>query len=163
MSGPARRGRPAKSVDAVTPPPIENFTFPQVLEMMKVMATEMRKPTELEQRKLDKEDAFIKKQQLERIELTRVEIQRKEATKRGCAHASVNRATGQVRHAWRAQVCTPSHTKPYFIPTCSQCFSQLPPVAATTDMLTGGVNLSDYEGMNMAVLEQWAKTYPATI
>lgn len=153
-------------------PPAETLTMAQVLqiladrdeknlEMMKTLAAEMRKPTEIEQKKLDKEEAIVARAQQERLEQGKAEVARQLANKIGCRHSSTNRATGQVKHAWRGQVSTPLGRKPFCSPVCSQCFTVLPAFAATSDMISGGVNLSDYETLNMETLEGWAREWPA--
>lgn len=117
---------------------------------------EMKKPTVREQKKLDEEDLKFRQHQQSRIALAHSEENRKEALRRNCAHATTHPGTGVTKHTWRAQVHTPHGVAPYFVPTCTQCFSQLPQILATTEMLTQGVNLDQYAGLNIDVLKNWA-------
>ena len=119
---------------------------------------EMKKPTEREQKKLDAEEVKIVQHQKSRIALAHAEEDRKASLRRNCAHATTHPGTGVTKHTWRAQVHTPANVKPYFVPTCTQCFSQLTPILASTEMLTQGVNLDQYAGINMDVLTNWAKS-----
>lgn len=122
---------------------------------------EMKKPTAAEQAKLDKEAAKVKGQQEARMKLAQAEEQRKINTMNGCRHATANQATGVIKHAWRAQVHTPHGEKPYFVPTCQICWTQMPKILATPDMLTQGVNLDQYLQIDVEVLRNWAKSQAA--
>lgn len=142
-------------------PDTEKFTMAQMLELVAKMAQEMRKPSEREQRKLDKEDALIRRNEEESLQRAKSEIESREAKKRGCPHTMTHPATKVTWHRWVAQVHTPSHRKPYFVPLCQQCGTQLPEIAATQAMLTEGVQLDQYPTLNMETLENWAKLTPA--
>jgi len=142
-------------------PANQNFTMAQMLEIVAKMGAEMRKPSDREQQKIDKEDAQIRRQQEERQQLAKSEMESREAKKRGCPHTMTHPATKVTWHRWVAQVHTPSHRKPYFVPLCQQCGTQLPEIAATQAMLTEGVQLDQYPTLNMETLENWAKLTPA--
>jgi len=116
---------------------------------------EMKKPTEREQKKLDAEELKLQQHQTSRIKLAQAEEDRKRMQASSCAHATTHPGTGVTKHCWRAQVHTPHNEKPYFVPTCTQCFTQLPHILATTEMLTQGVNLDQYAGLNIDVLRNW--------
>lgn len=117
---------------------------------------EMKKPTALEQEKLDKEAAKVKQQQESRLKLAKAEEDRKLNAARFCSHATTHPGTGVVKHAWRAQIHAPHGEKPYFKPTCQICWTQLPKILATPDMLTNGVNLDQYTGLDVDRLKLWA-------
>lgn len=158
-----RRGRPPRSVDPVVPeiPANQNFTMAQMLEIVAKMGAEMRKPSDREQQKIDKEDAQVRRNQAERAQLAKSEMDRKEARKIGCPHTITHPATKVTWHRWVAQVHTPSHRKPYFTPICQECWTQLPEIAATPAMLTDGVQLDKYQSLTRETLENWAKLTPA--
>jgi hypothetical protein len=118
---------------------------------------EMKKPTPAEQLKLDKEAEKVRGQQEARLKLAQAEEQRKINNARSCPHATTHQGTGVTKHAWRAQVHTPHGEKPYFVPTCQICFTQVPRILATADMLTQGVNLDRYTQIDYEVLKNWAK------
>ena len=124
---------------------------------------EMKKPTAAEQAKLDKEEAKIKAQQESRLKLAMADEQRRPLNMSGCTHSTVHAGTGVTKHAWRAQVHTPHGEKPYFIPTCiiNQCQlkdkdGRLIKFYATPEMLTQGVNLDAYQGLDVERLKAWA-------
>jgi hypothetical protein len=119
---------------------------------------EMKKPTAREQKKLDEEELKLAQHQQSRIKLAQAEEDRKRMQASSCAHATTHPGTGVTKHCWRAQVHTPHLQKPYFVPTCTQCFTQLPHILATTEMLTQGVNLDQYAALNIDVLRNWAKS-----
>jgi hypothetical protein len=132
----------------------------QMVELVRTMAVEMRKPTDREQRQQDKEDEKIKRAEGERLEQARREISLKEAKKRGCPHTITHPATKVTWHSWVAQVHAPSHCKPYFVPMCTQCQTQLARIAANPAMLTEGVQLEKYPTLNLEELERWSTVAP---
>lgn len=151
--------RPSQnSVAAVNPTSVmPAMTAEQFMELVR----ELRKPSESEQRKLDKEDEQIRRANEARLEQGKAEMQRKEMMKRGCQHATFNQATKVASHTWRAQVHTPHGKSPYFVPLCEQCHTTLPKIKANPVMLTDGVNLHNYPTLTMQELEHWAELQPA--
>lgn len=118
---------------------------------------ELKKPTEVEQKKLDQEATKTARQAKERIDLATVEMNRIKYMEENCPHTTYHPGTGVERHLWRAQVHAPANQKPYFVPTCTACRTQLPRIQATPDMLTNGVNLDQYIRLDLDVLKSWAK------
>lgn len=110
-----------------------------------------------DQEKRDKEKARDKQRAESAVKLAMAEEQAKENRKRGCPHGTTHEGTGSFRHAWRAQVHTPHGEKPYFVPTCMQCLTQLPKILATAEQLQNGVNLDKYKGLDLDQLQSWAK------
>lgn len=146
----------------------ESFSVADVLSLIKQMnednqrnmiaaIQEMKKPSEREQKELDEKEKRIAQAQQARVKLAKAEEDRKESQKRSCAHATTHAGTGVTSHQWRGQVHTPGHCDPYFTPMCTQCFTQLKPIRATTEMLTQGVNLDLYKSVNMKDLLTWAE------
>lgn len=145
----------------------ETFTIQDVLKLlaeqgkehtrqMMEFAKELKKPTEREQKEIDEKEGRIKQHQEARMKTARAQEASKAMQRRSCPHGTTHAGTGQTMHQWRAQVHTPSHCDPYFLPTCTQCQSPLDPIRATAEMLTQGVNLDLYKGLNMDTLLRWA-------
>lgn len=136
-------------------------------ETMLQFANEIRKPTPKEVREElenEKKEERIRANRLVQLENARKQAASEEARATGCSHASYNPATGITKHAWRAQVHTPSSEKPYFVPTCQLCNYQIKsdegnPVhfPASVDMLTNGVNLDQYVALDLDKLKVWFK------
>jgi hypothetical protein len=133
-----------------------DISYTQLQELMKTMIQEMKKPTEVEQAKLDAEAKKLKAQQDKRLELQKAEVTRRVTLKAKCPHGTTHPGTGAFSHAWRAQVNTPAGEPPFFIPTCQQCQTQLKKIYATPDQVRDGVQLHVYPNLNVAVLERWA-------
>lgn len=129
----------------------------QHMKQMMEFAKELRKPTEREQKELDEKEKRVAELQRRRLDMAKREEDSKETKKRGCAHSTTHGGTGVTSHQWRGQVHTPAHCDPFFTPTCTQCLTQLPKIRATTEMLTQGVNLDAYKGINMDVLLKWGE------
>lgn len=149
-----------------------NITPEQMQKMMAGMAEifgkqmaeaikEIKKPTEAEQKKLDKEEKELRAKQELRFKMQKAEIDSREARKQNCPHGTAHPGNGSFSHAWRAQVNTPAGEEPYFIPMCTQCQTQLPKILATPDQVRNGVNLNAYPGLTMKGLEQWAASQQA--
>jgi hypothetical protein len=132
---------------------------------MLLAIAEMKKPSAIEQEKLDKEAAKLKTMQENRLKMAQAQERAKELSMAGCRHATINPATGVAKHAWRAQVHTPKDEKPYFVPICliNQCqikdeHGNALRILATPDMLTQGVNLDQYAGLDLDALKRWAQS-----
>lgn len=146
----------------------ESFGVADVLALIKQMnednqrnmisaIQEMKKPSAREQKDLDEKEARIVQHQKARLNLAKAEENRKIMQRKSCQHGTTHAGTGVTSHQWRGQIHTPSHCDPYFLPTCTQCGSQLDPVRATTEMLTQGVNLDLYKAINLDVLLKWGE------
>lgn len=122
---------------------------------------EMKKPSEREQKELDAKDARIKQAQEQRLKMARAAEKGRQMQAYGCQHATTHPGTGVTKHAWRAQIHTPAGEKPYFVPTCQQCLTQLPKILATPEQLTQGINLDQYAGIDKEVLTKWATVMQA--
>ena len=122
---------------------------------------ELKKPTPTEQKKLDDEEARIKRSQNEKLELAKAQMAAKAMNARACGHVRTHPGTGVTKHLWRAQVHTPDKQTPYFVPTCQGCLTQVGKIPATTDMLRNGVNLDQYPMLTEEALRKWAEQYAA--
>jgi hypothetical protein len=124
---------------------------------MMAFAAELKKPTAIEQAKLDADQAKLKQKAESAAKLAMAEEKAKDNRRRGCPHGTTHPGTKTFTHQWRAQVHTPDGEKPYFIPTCTHCWTQLPKIYATTEQLQNGVNLDQYASIDLEKLETWAK------
>lgn len=128
---------------------------------------ELNKPTAKEireEKENEKKEERIRAQQAERLKMARAQEAAKALNMQGCSHAFFNPGTGVTTHAWRAQVHAPDGEKPFFIPTCQLNQCQIKdgngnPVKfpATNEMLTNGVNLDKYIGLDIDRLKTWHK------
>ena len=109
---------------------------------------ELRKPTEAEQEKMDKEKALAKQKLENRILAAKADEQGKAMRKAGCSHSMPD-----GKHTWRTQV----NQDGYFRPLCVVCNTVLPPIKATLEQIKEGVNLESYKSIDMAMLEKWAE------
>ena len=119
---------------------LEQMTENQTAQL-KEFAAELKKPTALEQKKLDEENARLLRTQNERIELAKVEERRKETARINCGHVRWNPITGAAKHLWVGQVCEPAGKPAYWVATCQGCQTQVGPIPATPDMFREGVEL----------------------
>ena len=136
------------------------ISIEDAMRLVTLAVQEMKKPTELEQIKIDKEHAKEVRAAKDQVDQARAEMERHRSAMDNCPHATTHPSTGVTKHQWRAQVHTPKGKSPYFVPTCTQCHSQLAKIAATNEMLMNGVALENYPSLNREALEQWAKRAP---
>lgn len=115
------------------------------------LAEALRKPTELEQKKLDEERV----QRIKRQAMSVAAAKQKEASElalqalcRSEGHANPNGGT-----RFRAQV----NSDGYFVPVCMKCHIQLPRVKATAEEIQNGVMLGNYKGLTEDALRQLAR------
>lgn len=113
-------------------------------ENMMKFASELRKPTDIEQAKLDKEREALEAKMQRRIAAARAEAQGKEMAKLGCTHTMPN-----GRHTWRGQV----NQDGYIRPICLRCPTVLPPIKATPEQIKEGVNFEQILSIDLAMLE----------
>lgn len=117
------------------------------MDGLKQFAADLRKPTDAEQVKLDKERADLERKLQARIKVAMAEEQSKAMLKKACNHAMPN-----GKHLWRAQV----NQDGYFRPICLKCPTVLPPIKATMEQMKEGVDLEQYASIDMDMLEKWA-------
>ncbi len=139
------------------------ISIDDAMKLVLAAVAEMKKPTPEEQAKIVKDLELARKRALEQVNMAKAEELRKQSLMLNCPHATTHPGTGVTRHQWRAQVHAPAGKKPYFVPTCTQCHSQMPKIAATNEMLMNGVGLENYPAINREALEQWAKLAPAEL
>lgn len=125
----------------------------QTLKNLMAFVKELKKPTEIEQAKLDADALKLKRQQTQRLELQKAEVIAKENRKKYCPHGTTHPGTHAFHPAWVAQV----NSDGFWRPTCQQCWTQLKPIKATQYELQNGVNLNLYRSLDVATLEKLAE------
>lgn len=117
---------------------------------------EMKKPSEAEQAKLDKENALLER----RRELRRAEMISEEKARigkqRSCMHKKKHPRSGAWISAWGGQV----NADGYWHPICTVCMKEGPEVKAPIEWIQGGVNATDPDNVYMAnlteaILKEW--------
>lgn len=154
---PKAKGKPGRKPKAVAAKIAES---PELLEMLmerfkemmqanadntQQLAESLRKPTELEQKKLDEE----KEQRIRRHQMSIKIAQQEEAMKArkeaACSHANKD------GHLWRAQVNSDGR----FIPRCQRCGKTTSPIVAAAGRTAVEMHL--WAGVNVETLENMAK------
>ena len=118
---------------------------------------EMKKPSDRDQAKFDKEEEKIKQQHAMRLKIAEAEEERKLANTLGCTHATLNQATGVLKHAWVAKTFTPHKEKPYWRAMCQQCLTLGPKIPATAEQLQNGMDMHLWPNVSLPQMEIWAK------
>lgn len=118
---------------------------------------ELKKPNEFEQIEIEKKLNQLKQKADNHVAFGRIEEQRKQMKVQSCPHARINPATKISFHLWRGQVHTGDQGKPYFMPTCLDCQTQLPKIYCSPEQLTEGVGLNNYNGVDIESLLKWSE------
>lgn len=118
---------------------------------------ELKKPNEFEQIEIDKKLAQQKKKAEDHVAFGRIEEERKVMKVRSCSHSRHNPANNTDFHLWRGQVHDGDQGKPYFIPTCLDCNTQLPKIFCTQEQIREGVGLNKYR-VDIEILLNWAES-----
>lgn len=126
-------------------------------ELLKTVVEAARKPNEYEQKKIDVEQAREKVRLAQKKQMSEAEVARREGIKRNCPHGTAHPGNGTFKHTWRAAVLTPAGEKPYFLPMCEQCQTQLDKIYATPEQVREGVELHKYQGLTVEYLERWSR------
>lgn len=125
--------------------------------MLKAIA-EIKKPTEHEQAKIDKEIELERRKKVAKIREA-VSYGRTERENQFlCQHIKQAEGIMPQGHAFRAQV----NNDDCFRPQCIRCFKSFPPIKCTAEQLKAGTALQNVKvGLNAEVLLQWhIKTHP---
>lgn len=119
-------------------------------ENMLEFAKEMRKPSELEQRKIDAENAKLMAKAESRRQAATAEMNLREMKRKNCSHS---RTDGQ--HSWVGQV----NADGFYRPMCQQCNIVLPAIKATSQQTTDGVNLHTYKRDGQTMLKHFEELH----
>lgn len=140
-----------KKEQAAAAAPAVGLSAEQLQQLLTAILAEAKKPNQYEQEQIDEKRALKERNRLGALEVAKAETERKAMLKRNCPHHN-----GKT-HTWVAQAHTPNGVKPYFVPTCQRCNTQLPPVECSTEQVTNGINLNIYKTLDMAALERMAE------
>lgn len=134
-------------------PEQQNVSPAQMLEMMKEFAKELRKPTELEQQKLDEEKA--RKEALVKASVERAtrEQRMKDADQSACSHMKPHPYSGKTR------IVAPLHSDGLHHPICLFCRKEFKPFAPGADTIQMGMSLDDYQGVTPQIIEHWGSRF----
>ena len=124
-----------------------NVTPDALKDMMTALIAESKKPTLLEQRKIDEEEAQRVKLNKMRVEAARQEMAIKEARKAGCPHKDP-----RGKHTFRAQVNSDNCIRGI----CQICHTEFGPIRASQHQIANGVGLENYKDLTLEKLNQWA-------
>lgn len=169
-----RRGRPSNAsklgekMAEVTEPKVQGMSIQDVISLITQMnaqnqtslieaVKELKKPNEFEQAKLDKERLQLQKKAEDHVKFGRIEENKKIMRLKNCQHSRFNPSTKISNHLWRAQVHDGDQGKPYFIPLCQECLTDLPKIYCSQDQIKEGVGLDRYPSLNVDVLLTWAE------
>lgn len=157
---PAKKaGRPKKAVEAknvLDPTELASMLMAQFERMSQAsqenvgrIALELRKPTEIEQRKLDEEHAQLVKRAAMSVEMARQQEATQGAVQAMCPHKD---KLGDPTF-W-GQVNSDGHVQPF----CSRCGLKTDRFKATPDQIANGVLIRQWKkDLTVAELNQYAK------
>lgn len=117
-------------------------------ENLLALAAEMRKPSELEQKKIDEEKASQLKRSLNAIAAAKASDEEKAIHQASCTHTrkdGVTRFMGQV------------NSNGYCVPFCSECRLTTSPIRATDQERINGIQLQQRGNVTRESLENWAR------
>ena len=147
-------GRKPRQVEAESPKvdlEMVQMLIKQMQEGNRELAAELRKPTELEQKKLDDERESRIKRAQQSIAAAKQKERMDLALQAQCRSENHARPDGVTR--FRAQV----NSNGFFVPVCLKCHIELPPVKATPEEIQNGVMLGNYRGITEEALIQLGK------
>lgn len=137
------------------PEPVESEMMQLVREMGRqnqeqliALAAELRKPTELEQKKLDEEKASHLKRSENAVRAAQAQEQQMAILQANCTHTRNDGVTcfiGQV------------NSNGYCVPVCTRCGVQTSPIRATDQERINGIQLQQRGNVTRESLENWAR------
>lgn len=125
--------------------------------MMRAIA-EIKKPTEHEQAKIDKEIELERRKKVAKIREAVSYGRTERENQFRCLHIKQAEGIMPQGHAFRAQV----NSDNCFRPQCIRCFKSFPPIKCTDEQLKSGTALQNVKvGLSAEVLLQWhIRTHP---
>src|SRR5579859_6556502 len=134
-------GRPRGSVKKA-----EGMGFDQVKDLVTSVVAELKKPSELEQKKLDEEQRRRVVSAKARAEESRRTAEEKRQQIAACKHQRPDE-----RHTFVGQVCSDGFIRG----TCVRCPYEFGPIKATEEQIKSGVNLNLLPDLTAAKLDAW--------
>lgn len=129
------------------------FTANDLLNAVKVMAQEMKKPSEEEQAKKDADrNRLLQNQQASIAEAKNSQLQ-KQANESACSHMKPHPYQGKTR------IVAPFHSDGLFHPICLNCQKEFPPFPAGNQTIPVGASFDDYQGVTPQLIESWGKRH----
>jgi len=141
----------SKDEQAVAAPPAVGLSAEQLQQLLEAVVAAAKKPSQLDQEAIDEKQALRARNKNEALERGKAEEESKAMRKRNCPHHNGK------SHTWVAQAHTPAGVKPYFVPTCQRCQTQLAKIECSVEQVTQGINLVNYKTLDMAALERMAE------
>lgn len=117
-------------------------------EQLVALAAELRKPTEMEQKKLDEEKASQLKRSLNAIAAAKAQDAERSIRQANCTHTRKDGVTcfvGQV------------NSDGYCVPFCTRCECTTSPIRATDQERINGIQLQQRGNVTRESLENWAR------
>jgi hypothetical protein len=121
-------------------------------ETLIALAAELRKPTEIEQKKLDEEKESIRKRTINAVAAAREGERITLVKQSNCNHMQGNNGKTDGISTFGGQV----NSNGYWVARCGKCFVQTLPIKATTQELQGGVNLRSWQNVSLEGLNRLA-------
>lgn len=127
-------------------------------ERMLMAIQELKKPSDHEQAKIDKEIELERRKKVAKIREAVSYGRTERENQFRCQHIKHAEGIMPQGHAFRAQV----NSDNCFRPQCIRCFKSFPPIKCTDEQIKSGTALQNVKtGLNAEVLLQWhIKTHP---
>ena len=155
------KGKPGRKPKAEVPAGVDLDLVKELIaqmqagntETLRSLASELRKPTELEQKKLDDDKASQLRRAQMAISAAKMKERQDNALIAQCRSENGGHANDNGGTRFRAQV----NSNGYYVPLCMKCHLQLPPIKATAEEIQNGVMLGQYKTLTEDQLIQLAK------
>lgn len=129
------------------------FTATDLLNAVKVMAQEMKKPSDEDQQKKDEDKARLMQNQQNSIAEAKAHDQQKKANEDACSHMKGHPYQGKTR------IVAPFHSDGLFHPICQQCHKEFKPFPAGNQTIPVGASFDDYAGVTPKLIESWGERH----
>lgn len=118
---------------------------------------ELKKPSEYEQGKIDKERELERRKLVAKVKEAVVYGRTEKENQFRCSHIKHAEGVFTKEHAFRAQV----NSDNFFRPQCIRCFKSFPRIKCTDEQIKSGTGLQRVSSLNAEILLQWhIKTDP---
>lgn len=127
----------------------------QTRETLLQLTESLRKPTELEQKKLDEEKESIRKRTINAVNAAKEGERMTMVKQANCNHMQGNNGKTDGITTFGGQV----NSDGYFVARCAKCYITTLPIKATAGELQGGISLRSwqnvtYEGLNRLAIQR---------
>lgn len=150
---PGRKPKPVEGVDlAALLQQLTESQGKQNRETLLQLTESLRKPTELEQKKLDEEKESVRKRTINAVAAAKEGERITLVTQANCTHMQGNNGRSDGITTFGGQV----NSNGYWIARCQKCDMKSLPIKATTQELQGGVNLRTWQHVTLEGLNRLA-------